>query len=128
MKNKNTLLTILFALLFTACSRDEEVIIEALGVDFGYRNGEVILEGDCVDPNQNFAVLVHATMGNFGTLRPREFDILVNDILYNVTFRGEGTKLIPVDLKQGENIARIPGTNLEARLVKNAAPAFERVE
>ncbi|SEI75145.1 hypothetical protein SAMN05192553_101106 [Cyclobacterium xiamenense] len=128
MKNKNTLLTILVTLLLTACSRDEEVIIEALGVDFGYRNGEVILEGDCVDPNQNFAVLVHATMGNFGTLTPREFDVLVNDILYNVTFRGEGTKLIPVELKQGENIARIPGTNHEARLVKNAAPAFERVE
>jgi len=118
----------LLALLLTSCSSDDEVIIEALGVDFGYRNGEVILEGDCVHPTENFAVLVHATMGNFGTLRPREFDILVNDILYTVTFRGEGTKLIPVELKQGENIARIPGTNHEARIVKNAPPVFERVE
>ncbi|WP_209331803.1 hypothetical protein [Lunatimonas salinarum] len=128
MKNNQIQVILLISLLIASCTKDDVVIIEALGVDFGYLNGEIIQEGDCFDPSENFAVLVHATMGNYGTLRPQEFDVLVNDILYNVTFRGEGTKLIPVELKQGENIARIPGTNHEARIVKNAPLGFELVE
>lgn len=107
---------------------DDEVIIEATGIDFAYRNGQKIALGDCIDPQQNFAVLVHATTGNFGTLRSKEFDVVVNGILYNLTFKGEATMLIPIDLKEGENVASIAGTNLEARISKSLPNEFELVE
>lgn len=122
------LLILTSQLMYTGCGRDEEIIIEALGVDFAYRNGEILREGDCVDPQQNFAVLVHATMSNFGTVRAKEFDVIVNDILYSLTFRGEGTKMIPIDLMEGENKARIAGTDYEARIFKNLPSEFELVE
>ncbi len=126
---KNYLLSFLLLLcLHAACGRDDdEVTIEALGVDFAYRNGEILGEGDCIDPLQNYAVLVHATTANFGTLRPKEFDVIVNDILYSLTFKGEGTKLIPIDLKEGENLAKIAGTSHEARILKNLPNEFELV-
>ena len=54
--------------------------------------------------------------------------MVVNEILYNITFRGEGTKLIPIDLKQGENKARIAGTDHEARIFKTSPGEFEWVE
>ncbi len=130
MLNKKIILKliVMFVLLGSSCGREDEIIIEAMGLDFAYRNGKVIREGDCIDPNQNFAVLVHATMGNFGTLRPQEFDVVVNEILYSVTFRGEGTKLIPIDLKPGENHAKIEGTNHEAQIFKTTQGDFELVE
>jgi hypothetical protein len=127
---KNYLIFILLlACIYSGCNRDDDkVIIEALGVDFAYRNGDILTEGDCIDPQRNYAVLVHATTGNFGTLRPKEFDVVVNDILYSLTFKGEGTKLIPVELKEGENFAKIAGTNHEARILKNLPFQFELVD
>ena len=127
---KNYLISFLLLMCIqSGCKRDEDVVvIEALGVDFAYRNGEILSEGACIDPQRNYAVLVHATTGNFGTLRPMEFDVIVNDILYSLTFKGEGTKLIPIDLKEGENLAKIAGTGHEARIIKNSPNEFELVE
>ncbi|WP_114752469.1 hypothetical protein [Pleomorphovibrio marinus] len=117
-----------YQLLLVGCGREDEIFIEALGVDFAYRSGEVITEGDCIDPQRNFAVLVHTTMGNFGTLNPQEFDVIINEILYNITFNGEGTKLIPIELKEGENKAKIAGTDHEAIIYKSKPGEFELVE
>ncbi|EON78355.1 hypothetical protein ADIS_1218 [Lunatimonas lonarensis] len=117
-----------FILAAPSCTQEDEVIIEALGVDFGYQSGEPLREGDCVDPTRNFAVLVHATMGNHGTLRSQDFDVLVNDILYSVTFRGEGTKLIPIELIVGENTAKVLGTPYEANIFISPPMGFQLVE
>ena len=105
---------LLIAMCFiTACGNDDDIsfiTITPLAVDFIDLQGNAIESGQCINPNQGYAVKVSVTLEGTGVINPTDVFISVNGENFTTTFTDQTDKIIPVNLRFGENVVEIIDT------------------
>jgi len=126
---KLKLLSVLLILVIIGgCSDDTELLLAESEISFVYEDESKVLESDCIDPNKNYKLLLRVVSNKIGDFKPTKVDYTLNGSLYSITFTSEGSKTIPVNLIEGENIAQIVRSGSESRIHVVSQEDFVLVE
>ena len=90
--------------------------ITASKISFVYADGSEILEGECLDLNLNYGVKIETKKVGKGSLEPTKIAYTINDVVYNTTFTEVTSKLLPVTVSAGDNVAQIIGTSVDSTI------------
>ena len=114
---RSYLYIILFALIFTSCSNDDDVTtFSPKSIKFIHSNGAIIEEGDCIDPSGEYAIVIEVNAVGNGPNIPTKVEFTVNGAVYSTTFTNRVSKSIPIDIKEGGNIAELVKTGISSSI------------
>jgi len=128
---KHTLFSvfIVFILVLSACSKDEQFkTITPANLSFVHEDGSPILQGECINPNTNYALLIKTNSEGNGIFRSTKVEYTLNGVPYVMSFMSDGEQLNPIKLIDGYNKAEIVGTSYKAYIYFNTHNNFELVE
>lgn len=116
MKYGIVIIAIFIALSFSSCSKKIEIIeILPTSIKFVNEDGSSIINSQCINPNNNYAILIETNSEGIGERQTLNINYTVNGILYNMTFTKSGSQKQSISLKEGENIAVIINSSLSLR-------------
>jgi len=107
-------------------SCNAKIIANKIG--FVFANGSEIPNGGCLDFNKEYAVFIEVLVEGNGNIVPTEIEYTLNGVLYKMVFNEEGGKLNAINIKEGQNVVQIVGTDLESTIYFTAQGDFELVE
>jgi hypothetical protein len=110
MKLKIYYILILCSILSMGCNK-EITIISPVSISFVHADGTAILEGECITPDNNYAILIETTTSGIGETRVLRVDYTFNGDLKTMTFLNGEKQLNPVKLIEGLNSAQIVGSD-----------------
>jgi len=90
--------------------------IVAKRINFVHVDGSEILAGECLDLNLNYGVKIEAEKVGKGSLEPTKIAYTINDVVFNTTFTEVTSKLLPVTVSAGDNVAQIIGTSIDSTI------------
>lgn len=129
MKIKTYSILITFLIVFLSCSKDEDfTIISPANISFVHEDGSEIGIQECVNPNENYGVMIRTTSSGSGKYKVIKVDYTLNGVLHTMTFLKEGTQTNPVILVDGVNTAQIVESGYSSALYYVAQDDFELVE
>lgn len=129
MKRTSYFILITFIIFLSSCSKDEQFkIITPTSIAFVHVDGSALLQGECIKPNTNYAVLIKTIAEGSGVFKSTKIEYTVNGIPYIISFTSDGTKSNPIQLISGQNKAEIVGTSHSAYMYFNTHDNFEVVE
>ncbi len=107
MKVRPYLILIIFFTLLTSCSKDEEVKISNIELNFVDANNSIISENSCIDPNSTYGLKIQVLTEGSGQMKPTKIEYTLNGVIHGITFSAASIKIIPVELINGPNIAQL---------------------
>lgn len=129
MKNKLFKVTILFLIILTSCSKDEEFkTISPSSISFVHQDGSPILQGECINPNTNYAILIKTNATGDGDFRNTKIEYTLNGVPLVMSFNKDGEQLNPIKLVDGNNTAEIIGGGFKINLYYNTHNNYELVQ
>ncbi|MDH7444697.1 hypothetical protein [Aquimarina sp. 2201CG14-23] len=132
MKIKSYIFVIIICILFSNCSNDETVPVTTIvpkSIAFVKQDGTAISLFDCINPNENYAIMIRVDGEGEGEVRTTTVEYTINGIIYSMTFNKIESQLNQITLAEGENIAQLVDTGFIAKITYITAPAeFELVE
>jgi hypothetical protein len=126
MKNINIFILILSA-LFMGCSSDDDpavpldAVLVPTGINFVKASGENIDSYICADATIPYAIRVDARFEGEARPSATRLDFEVNGENYSVTFATTGFKIVPINIRTGDNKAQVSGTNISSLKLKTTA-------
>ena len=129
MKYKSFSIIIIFIIVLSSCSNDEEFkTIAPASIAFVHEDGSALLQGECINPNTNYALLVKTNSEGSGIFKATTIEYTLNGVPFIMSFMSDGEQLNPIKLVDGQNKAQIVGTPYKAYLSFNTHDNFELVE
>jgi hypothetical protein len=111
MKFKSFGILIAFIIVLTSCSQDQEFkTIAATSIAFVHKDGSPLVQGECINPNTNYAVLVKTSSEGSGIFEATTIEYTLNGVPFIMSFMSDGEQLNPIQLIDGQNKAQIVGT------------------
>lgn len=129
MKHKSFSILIAFIIMLSSCSKEDgfKTIVPA-SISFVHEDGSAILQGECINPNTNYVVLIKTNSEGSGVFKSTKIEYTLNGVPFIMSFMSDGQQLNPIKLINGENKAEIIGTPFKAYLSLNVNTNFELVE
>lgn len=127
MKLKIYYILILLPILFNGCNK-EFTTISPVSISFVHADGTTILEGECIKPDIDYAILVETITSGVGETKMLRVDYTFNGDLKTMTFLNGEKQLNPVKLINGMNTAQIVGSDKTSHIVFIEQGDFELVE
>lgn len=119
----------LFILVLSSCSNEEQFqTIVPASISFVHEDGSALLQGECINPTTNYAILIKTNSEGNGVFIPTQIEYTLNGVLYVMSFISDGEKSNTIQLISGQNKAEIVGTSLSAFIYFNTHDNFELVE
>ncbi|MFK5889460.1 MAG: hypothetical protein QM486_01875 [Flavobacteriaceae bacterium] len=109
------------------CSK-EFTTISPVSISFVHADGTAILEGECIKPDIDYAILVETTTSGVGETKMLRVDYTFNGDLKTMTFLNGEKQLNPVKLINGTNTAQIVGSDKISHITFIDQGDFELVE
>ncbi|MEX1383048.1 hypothetical protein, partial [Lutibacter sp.] len=111
IKSYNILVLIAILIVFLGCSKDDDFKLLDPEIVFVNSDGNSVLEGWCIDLNENYALQITLKSNGNGKFKTKKkIDYTINGVPYSVTFTELGTKTIPVNFIEGTNVAQLIDT------------------
>lgn len=120
-------MAILFLVLFSNCKKDE-ITLSANSINFIHEDGSLITQSECINPNENYAILIETEAEGEGNFKAITIDFTVNGFLHSMTFTRDGIQKIPITIIDGQNTAQIVSTEHSCELFCVVQGDFELVE
>lgn len=115
--------------VFSGCSKDEEFsTIRPIDIAFVHADGTEIAVGECINPFENYAILIRTKSDGNGSVKASVIEYTVNGLSHSMTFMNEGTQINKITLGEGLNTAKIVGDSLVATLNYASQIEFELVK
>jgi hypothetical protein len=128
-KYKSFSILIGLVIVLSSCSKEDEFkIIAPSSIAFVHEDGSALSEGECINPNTNYAVLVKTSSEGSGIFEATTIEYTLNGVPFIMSFMSDGEQLNPIKLIDGQNKAQIVGTPYKAYLSFNTHDNFELVE
>ncbi len=83
---------------------------DPVDIKFVHDDGTDIIAGDCISPNEAYAIQITTTRNSNGTTSVSKVEYTINGALYSMSFSEAGTKRNPITLVDGGNIAELTVT------------------
>jgi hypothetical protein len=137
MNFKSISILIGFIIVLSSCSKDEngnEVPVQqfktitATSIAFVHEDGSALLQGECVNPDTNYAILIKTSSGGSGDFKTTVIEYTFNSITYQMSFSSDGEQMNQIKLIYGLNKAGIVGADYKTELYFSAAETFELLE
>lgn len=129
MKHKTYTILIAFIIVLSSCSKDEQFkTIAPASIAFVHEDGSALLQGECINPNTNYAVLIKTNSEGSGIFKSTKVEYTLNGVPYIMSFMSDGQQLNPIKLIDGQNKAEIVGSSYKAYIYFNTHENFELVE
>jgi hypothetical protein len=129
MKQKSYSVLIAFIIVLSSCSKEDEFkTIAPASIAFVHADGSALLQGECINPKTNYAVLIKTNSEGSGIFKSTKVEYTLNGVPFIMSFMSDGQQLNPIKLIDGENKAEIVGTTYKAYLSLNTNTNFELVE
>ncbi len=108
MKTRVYIVVTTFLILFSSCSKDDDKLqIASIEINFVYVDGTPISTGTCINPSSKYAISVQVISEGNGQMNPTQIEYTLNGVKHSTTFNSPGTKILPVVLINGPNIAQL---------------------
>lgn len=115
--------------MLSSCSEEQEFkTITPASIAFVHEDRSPLLEGECIDPNTNYALLVKTNVEGTGIFKSTKIEYTLNGVPFIMSFMSDGEQINPIQLIDGQNKAQIVGTPYKAYLIFNTHENFELVE
>lgn len=129
MKHKSYSILIAFIIVLSSCSKDEQFkTITPASIAFVHEDGSALLQGECVNPNTNYALLIKTNSEGNGAFKPTKIEYTLNGVPFIMSFMSDGQQFNPIKLIDGPNKAEIVGSSYKAAIYFNTHDNFELVE
>lgn len=107
MKIKLYSIVFVILILFSNCSKDDELEILNPEIVFVHQDGSTVVSGECIDSKEQYALQITIKSKSRGTFKPIKVDYTLNGIVKSVIFTELGTRTVPVSFIDGMNIVQI---------------------
>ncbi len=128
MKLKIYSILIIIFMLFLGCRKEEFTIISPINISFVHADGSQILEGECITPDNDYAILIETSSSGVGFVKVLRVDYTFNGALQTMTFLKDGDQINPVTLVSGINTAQIIESETSTSIVFVNQGDFELIE
>ena len=115
-------------MLFSGCSKEEFRIISPDNISFVHADGTQILEGECITPDNDYAILIETSSSGVGFVKTLRVDYTFNGALQTMTFLEDGNQMNPVSLVNGINTAQIIASEESSSIIFVDQGDFELIQ
>lgn len=118
MRNIISYTSIMLILILSGCTQENIITMSASSIEFVHEDGSTVSQGECINPDENYAILINVDrdIEGFGVFEKTVIEYTVNGYLESMTFSTAGSQKTIVSLKEGTNVASIVGSSLTTEI------------
>jgi hypothetical protein len=130
MKAIKYITLLLIPAIILSCSKEDEFsTVAAVDIAFVHRDGTAILDGECINPGEQYAVEITTTAEGNGKFKTNEVvGYVINNIVQSIIFTEAGSKIVPAVLVNGINTAQLLESGKESTISNMVQGDFELLE
>lgn len=130
----NYLFTLIFALILISCKNDDDSsmssspsTLTASDISIVFQDGSSINQGECIDPEDNYAVKITVLQDGDGAIEPTIINYTLNGNTSSTTFTNPEPKIINITLLVGENNVQLQDSGISDSIFVVSNQEFEIV-
>lgn len=137
MRTKYYYLTIIALYVVLGCSKNDDNPVQPtttvesfdpVSIEFVYDDGTSIALGECITPNEAYAIQITTTKNSSGTTAVSKIEYTINGALHSMSFSQAGTKRNPIELVNGRNVAELSSTGTSSEVNYTEQGDFKLVD